>query len=62
MKKTKTEYYFDVENTLNTSVILEVNEEAPEYIKISYQQYCWDSKDNYIKFFKWIIKELENFK
>lgn len=46
----------------NRIAYFEVNKKCKWLIKIHFQVEIWDTKENYINFFKWIIKELENFK
>lgn len=59
MKKTRTEYIFDIEDE---SIKIEVNEEYPTDIRIQIYQERRRTKDEFIELYEWIIKELKNFK
>lgn len=59
MKKTRTEYIFEIEDE---SIKIEVNEEYPTDIRIQIYQERRRTKDEFIKLYEWIIKELKNFK
>lgn len=64
MKKVKSEYVFQVQANNDTSypddVRVIVNEGAETHIKVEMYQDRWRSKEEFIKLYKWIIKELEN--
>lgn len=63
MKKVISEYVFQVQANNNTyypdDVRVIVNEEAETHIKVENYQDRWRSKEEFIKLYKWIIKELE---
>jgi hypothetical protein len=62
MKKVETRYVFDTLNAMFADhVELEVNEEAPQYIRIKTMQDVRRTKTEYIEMYKQIIKELKDF-
>jgi len=63
MKKVKTEYVFNLRWKLwyVDDIKIELNEEAPEHIRVQTYQERRRTKEEFIRLYEWIIRELKSF-
>ena len=63
MKKVKTEYIFNIKwkSDYVDDVRIEVNEEYSTHIRVTSYQERRRTKEEFIRLYEWIIKELKSF-